>query len=67
MTKNWQNWVVGDVAAACIPLGDQTAEEHGLPDSVMVVRARTAEEACRKGITAYNNGVKKKLKRLPKD
>jgi hypothetical protein len=44
----WQNWVVGDEPVNCIPLGNQTAEEHGMPAAVKVVRARSAEEAIRK-------------------
>jgi len=50
----WQNWVVGDEPENCIPLGNQTAAEHGLLNSTKVVRARSAEEACRKGIKLFN-------------
>ena len=44
----WQNWVVGDEPENCIPLGKQTGKEHGLPDHVKVVRARSAQEAIKK-------------------
>ena len=45
----YQNWVVGDVPEACIPIGDDTEAGCGI-----VVRARTAEEACNKGIKLFN-------------
>ena len=48
--KRYQNWIVGDEPEQCIPIGDGKAES----DTVRVVRARTAEEACLKGIAAYN-------------
>lgn len=54
---NWQNWMVGDEPENCIPIGEDTAKSHGT--DCALVRARTAEEAARKGIAAYNKRSKK--------
>jgi len=59
--KTWQNWVVGDTPESCIPIGNDTADSHGLQKSVKVVRARSAEEASRKGDKLY--GHKKAIAR----
>lgn len=56
--KVWQNWIVGDEPENCIPIGDQTAKEHGLSDD-RVVRARSAQEANDKGIKKFNKSLKK--------
>jgi hypothetical protein len=53
----WQNWVVGDQAESCIPIGNDSAESHGLPEG-LVVQARTAAEAARKGNALYNKAIK---------
>lgn len=51
--KAYQNWVVGDTPESCVPVGDDA-----VPDHVVVVKARTAEEACDKGIKHFNKKIK---------
>lgn len=51
----WQNWIAGDEPENCIPIGQDAKEDH--PGVGRVVRARSAEEACNKGIKAYNKAM----------
>ena len=53
----WQNWIAGDEPENCIPIGEDTKEDH--PGEGKVVRARSAEEACKKGIELYNKTIKR--------
>lgn len=53
--QKYQNWVVGDEPENCIPIGTDTASERG-----GIVRARSAEEACKKGIALYNKTINPK-------
>ncbi len=55
--STWQNWIVADDPENCIPLGDQAAEQHGLPSTTKIVRARSAEEAAQKGVKLYNKTI----------
>jgi|WetSurMetagenome_2_1015567.scaffolds.fasta_scaffold1752040_2 hypothetical protein len=55
MKDLWQNWVVGDCEESCIPLGNQTKEEHGLHRNILVVKARTAKEAIEIAEEEYRN------------
>ncbi len=43
----WQWWTTGDTPESCIPLGHDP-DSHGLPDTVTIVRARSAREAWEK-------------------
>ena len=45
----WQNWIVGDEPENCVPMGEDTEAGAG-----KIVRARSAEEACKKGIKEFN-------------
>jgi len=56
--NNWQNWIVGDEPENCIPIGFDEVDLNG--NMVVFVRARSAEEACRKGIKKFNKAINPK-------
>ena len=60
--NNWQNWIVGDTPESCIPIGVDEVDTNG--NTVVIVQARSAEEACNKGIKTFNRLVNKKSIRI---
>lgn len=58
MKNNWQNWIVGDEPENCIPIGFDETDTEGNP--VVFVKARTAGEACNKGMKLHNKTINPK-------